>query len=100
MKNFLLERNSVGSKIAKAILIKAQALNPLVQIKADIESVSSKKGEYFAGFTMVVATRLKTDEILRIADVCRTNNVKFICGDVYGMFGYCVSDFQDHDYHE
>lgn len=95
-----MERKSIGNKIAEAVLLKAQTLNPLVRIVADTENVTKKSDEFFTGFTIVVATGLNTEEILRISGICRKNNIKFICGDVFGMFGFSISDFQEHDYYE
>lgn len=99
-KNFLLSKSSTGKKIAEEVLIKAQMLNPLVEIKADTDSPSSKDSSFFKDFTIIVATCIKTDLLLKIDKVCRANNVKLIYGDVFGSFGYSVADFQDHDYHE
>ncbi|KAF5299386.1 hypothetical protein FQR65_LT09427 [Abscondita terminalis] len=99
LKNFLLSPNCVGQKIAQAVLPKAQALNPLVKITADIEPLSKKPKEYFTNFTIIVGTGLMTKQLLNIDNICREFNIKFICGDVFGMFGYTLADFQNHDYY-
>lgn len=99
LKNFLLDRNSEGQKIAKAILPKAQALNPLVKITADTETLSSKDKDYFKNFTIIVGTGLTTEQLINIDSICRESNIKFICGDVFGMFGFSLADFQNHDYY-
>ncbi|KRT86077.1 hypothetical protein AMK59_1202, partial [Oryctes borbonicus] len=98
--NFLLSQEAVGKNIAKAALGRARPLNPLVKLKADTESLDSKNKDYFKQFTVVIATRLNSEEIIKISGWCRSLNVKFIAGDVFGMFGYSVSDFQDHEYYE
>ncbi|EFA08714.1 SUMO-activating enzyme subunit 1 [Tribolium castaneum] len=100
-RNFLLhEKVALGSKIAEQVLPRAQALNPLVKIVVDTGSVAAKSGDYFKEFTIVVATKLKFELILKIDGFCREHNVKFIYGEVAGFFGYSVSDFQDHEYFE
>ncbi|CAG9859237.1 unnamed protein product [Phyllotreta striolata] len=99
-KNFLLNKGSVGNPIADEVLIKAQALNPLVKIKVDKQPPSSKDSSYFKNFTIIVATCIKTDLLLKIDKVCRSSNVKLIYGDVFGTFGFSVADFLDHNYHE
>ncbi|XP_072376456.1 SUMO-activating enzyme subunit 1 [Diabrotica undecimpunctata] len=99
-KNFLIGGNRTGDKIAEAVLERAQALNPLVTIKADSDSPASKDPSFFKDFTIIVATCVKTDVLLKIDKVCRANNIKLIAGDVFGLFGYSVADFQNHQYHE
>ncbi|ERL89128.1 SUMO-activating enzyme subunit 1 [Dendroctonus ponderosae] len=98
--NFLINQDSIGMKIADAVLVKAQALNPLVKVSADTSDLATKDPKFFEGFTMIIATRIKTDLLMKIDKVCRANNVKLIFGDVFGSFGYSVSDFQEHDYYE
>lgn len=100
VKNFLLDKNSIGENIAKAVLLKAQALNPLVKIVADTEPFSSKSDEFFGKFTIIIGTGLRTEQIISVSASCRKHNVKFICGDVFGMFGYSLADFQEHQYFE
>lgn len=101
LHNFLLhEKVPIGSKIAEQVLPRAQALNPLVKITVDTAPISEKSGDFFKQFTIVVATRIKFEAILKIDGFCREHNVKFIYGDVSGFFGYSVSDLQDHEYFE
>ncbi|KAF7269622.1 hypothetical protein GWI33_017347 [Rhynchophorus ferrugineus] len=99
-KNFLLNRDSIGKKIAEEVLIKAQALNPLVKISADTSNPVKKDTKFFESFTIIIATGIKSDLLLRIDKICRASKVKLICGDVFGTFGYSVSDFLDHEYFE
>ncbi|XP_017784327.1 PREDICTED: SUMO-activating enzyme subunit 1 [Nicrophorus vespilloides] len=99
-KNFLLSPESVGKNIAEAVLEKAQALNPLVKITPDSESVDKKNAEFFAIFTVVIATGLNSVQVLEISKYCRDAKVKFICGDNFGMFGYSFADFQTHEFFE
>lgn len=98
--NFLLSKDSLGKKLAESVLAKAQALNPLVSITIDTNKVSSKDEEFFTKFTIIVGTCLETTEITKLADICRESSIKLICGDVFGLFGYTMSDFQEHQYFE
>lgn len=100
LKNFLLSNSSIDQKIAESVVLKAQALNPLVKISTETASIDSKDAKYFAQFTIVAGTRLKRSQILKISTACREYNVKFICGDNFGMFGYTLADFQQHQYYE
>lgn len=99
-KNFLLSQDSLGKKIVEAVLLKAQALNPLVKIIVDTEPLADKPEEYFRDFTIVVASGLKSKVIVALDLMCRKFNVQFIYGDVFGLFGYSISDFQEHNYYE
>ncbi|XP_074025647.1 SUMO1 activating enzyme subunit 1 [Leptinotarsa decemlineata] len=100
VKNFLLYPDSIGKKIADEVLLKGRALNPLVKIKVDTDSPASKDQSFFKKFTIIIATGIKTDLLLKIDKICRANNVKLIFGDVFGFFGYSVADFQEHNYFE
>lgn len=100
LKNFLLSKDSIGKKIAEEVLLKAQALNPLVKISADTSSPTSKDGTFFEDFTIIIATGLKTDFLLKIDKICRSKKIKFIAGDVFGTFGFSVADFLNHEYFE
>lgn len=82
------------------MLPKAQALNPLVKITADIDDPASKDLSFFEKFTIIIATGVKSSFLLKLDKACRNKNVKLISGDVFGMFGYSLSDFQDHEYYE
>lgn len=71
-----------------------------MKITADVDDPTSKNLSFFEKFTIVIATGIKSGFLLKIDKVCRSKNVKLISGDVFGMFGYSLSDFQDHEYYE
>ncbi|CAG9759585.1 unnamed protein product [Ceutorhynchus assimilis] len=98
-KNFFLTQNSIGKMIAEEFIIKAQLLNPLVKLTADTSDPTKKDAKFFEGFTMVVATRIKTDFLMKIDQICRASKIKLLFGDVFGSFGYSISDFQEHEYY-
>lgn len=87
-------------QIAEAVLSKAQALNPLVKISTFCETVNSKDESFYKEFTIIIATGLDKEQLLFVSKICRNNNVQLICGDVFGMFGYSLSDLQNHEYYE
>ncbi|KAK6620443.1 hypothetical protein RUM44_006844 [Polyplax serrata] len=97
---FLAPVQAVGSYRAEASLARAQALNPMVAVKADTGKLQEKSDVYFKDFDVVVATECTLSELKRINSICRENNIKFFCGDVYGMFGYLFADLQTHHYAE
>lgn len=81
-------------------MAKAQALNPLVKIVVDGSDPADLDAAYYEQFTIIVATGIKSDLVLKLDRICRSAHVKLIFGDVFGSFGYSVADFQQHDYYE
>lgn len=97
---FLTPRSAVGKNRAEASVERARALNPMVKISVDREPLVGKKAEFFAEFDVVVIIGALDSELLRINEICREKGIKFFSGDVWGTFGYCFADLQDHSYFE
>lgn len=71
-----------------------------MKLTADTQNPSEKDVEFYKSFTIIITTIIKTDLLLKLDKICRSNNVKLISGDVFGMFGFSVADFLKHDYYE
>ncbi|RZF48555.1 hypothetical protein LSTR_LSTR011170 [Laodelphax striatellus] len=97
---FLAPTTAVGKNRSAASLERAQALNPLVDVKVDTENISDKTDEFFTQFDVVVATNCPVKELLRLNAICRNADIKFFCGDVFGFYGYFFADLQIHEYSE
>ncbi|XP_041984813.1 SUMO-activating enzyme subunit 1 [Aricia agestis] len=97
---FLAPPDKVGENRAEASLQRARALNPMVEVSAETKAVDDLPDNYFSAFDIVCATGLKQEQLERINNICRDNNKKFLCGDVWGMFGYMFADLVDHEYSE
>lgn len=97
---FFIPHNEMGKFRAEASLPRAQALNPMVQLVADIELLSDKNEEYFKKFDVVVIMEASIEEQVRIDNICRANNIKFFAADLWGMFGYSFADLQEHEFAE
>lgn len=97
---FLSSQDSVNKNRAEASLIRAQALNPMVEIVIDKENVNDKPDEFFLQFDVVVVIGAPTSTLVRIDNACRSKGVKFFAGDVWGMQGYTFTDLQEHEYVE
>lgn len=97
---FLAPPDKIGENRAEVSLQRARALNPMVDITSETTPVDDLPDEYFANFDIVCATGLKQEQLERINNVCRDNNKKFLCGDVWGLFGYMFADLIDHEYSE
>ncbi|XP_037041173.1 SUMO-activating enzyme subunit 1 [Bradysia coprophila] len=97
---FLAPQSSVGMNRAVASLLRAQALNPMVEINVDIAKLDDKSDEYFHNFDVVVVTEATKKLQIRIDNACRLKGVKFFAGDVWGTFGYSFADLQEHNFAE
>lgn len=97
---FLVPTTSVGKNRALESLTRAQALNPMVELKAESKPLAEQPDNYFANFNVVVVVEAPTKELIRIDNACRLAGVKFFAGDVWGMFGYCFADLQEHNFVE
>ncbi|XP_064407066.1 SUMO-activating enzyme subunit 1-like [Halichondria panicea] len=95
-ERFLIRQD--GENRALQAVAQLQMLNPNVLISADSERVEDKGEEFFTGFDVVCVTSCTTQSMVRIDEICRKNNIKFFCGDVWGYYGYCFTDLSSHDY--
>ena len=89
-------------KRAESCVEALQTLNPMVKIVADTQKLEEKDETYFSSmnFDLVCALIDDSNELERINSICRKNNVQFLCGQVYGMFGYLFVDLNDYSYIE
>lgn len=97
---FFVPRDQLGKNRAEASLARAQALNPMVELKVDTMKLSEKDEEFFKSFDVVVILEASSAEQVRINNLCRANNVKFYAADMWGMFGYSFIDLQEHEFAE
>lgn len=97
---FLVPTTSIGKNRALESLARAQALNPMVELKAESKPLADQPDNYFQSFNVVVVVEAPTKELIRIDNACRLAGVKFFAGDVWGMFGYCFADLQEHNFVE
>lgn len=97
---FLAPQTSLGQNRAEASLIRAQALNPMVEIVVDKTNVNEKPDEFFAKFDVVIVIEAASNTLVRIDNACRLAGVKFFAGDVWGTQGYSFADLQEHEFVE
>ena len=86
--------------MVEASIERVQRLNPMVEVIADQENVSSKNEGFFSGFDVVCATRLAVEESFRINEICRKHSIPFYSGDVFGFTGFFFVDLIEHEYAE
>lgn len=97
---FFVPRDQIGQNRAEASIVRAQALNPMVDVNADTGLLAQKDEEFFSKFDVVVIIEASQHEQIRINNICRVNNVKYYAADLWGMFGYSFVDLQKHDFVE
>jgi len=97
---FLSPRDKIGSNRAEASLQRLQALNPMVDVTADSGATKDKEAEFFRMFDIVIATNCDREESVRINSICRTENVLFYAGAVFGFYGFSFMDLISHEYVE
>lgn len=94
--NFLLNEDSIGKNRAKASSVKAQSLNPMVNLKVVESSITSISPDFISQFTLVVLCDQPYDVVVMWNDICRQLNIRFIACGVFGWMGYSFFDFNNH----
>ena len=97
---FLAPQSSLKTNRADASLVRAQILNPMVELSVDTETLASKDDAFFKEFDVICIIGAPTEQLLRINEICRKENVKFFAADLWGMFGYSFADLQEHHFVE
>uniref|UniRef100_A0A8P0TH62 SUMO-activating enzyme subunit 1 n=1 Tax=Canis lupus familiaris TaxID=9615 RepID=A0A8P0TH62_CANLF len=97
---FLVRTGSVGRNRAEASLERAQNLNPMVDVKVDIENIEKKPESFFTQFDAVCLTCCSRDVIVKVDQICHKNSIKFFTGDVFGYHGYTFANLGEHEFVE
>ncbi|XP_051900342.1 SUMO-activating enzyme subunit 1 [Pristis pectinata] len=97
---FLIPDGSLGRNRAEASLERAQNLNPMVEVKVDTDNIKDKPQEFLAQYDAVCLTCCPRDVMVQIDQFCRTHNIKFFAGDVFGYHGYMFADLGEHEFVE
>uniref|UniRef100_A0A336LVJ4 CSON003510 protein n=1 Tax=Culicoides sonorensis TaxID=179676 RepID=A0A336LVJ4_CULSO len=87
---FFVPQNALGKNRAEASEKRAQALNPMVEVKVDIGNFAKMSDEYFKDFDVVCISEGKTEDLVP--------SVKFFAFDLWGMFGYSFADLKEHEF--
>ena len=75
-----------------------QRLNPMVEIIVDESDISTKEKEYFVNFDVVCASKIGTEEAVRVNGICRELGIRFYAGDVFGFTGFFFVDLLEHEF--
>eukprot|EP00741_Cyanophora_paradoxa_P014266 tig00020780_g13758.t1 len=97
---FVFAAADVGKLRVQAALSRFQALNPLVEVRADSDGVASKTPDFFSGFTVVCAFDMPLPELIALNNICRKQRVKFLSAIGLGLYGLLSQDLLNHDFIE
>ena len=98
--NFLVDRGSLGSSKAECCSRLLQEFNESVSgrfIAETPEQLIDQKPEFFAGFTLVLATQLTEAYQVKLDAICRGCGVAVIFGRSYGLFGQVRISAGEHN---
>ncbi|KAG5545562.1 hypothetical protein RHGRI_017908 [Rhododendron griersonianum] len=96
--NFMVDESSVGESKAKTVCTFLQELNDAVKAKFIEEypkALIETNPSFFSQFTLVVATQLVEDSMVKLERICREANVMLIFARSYGLTGFiriCVKE--------
>eukprot|EP00250_Pteridium_aquilinum_P009703 c18873_g1_i2 orf=127-1713(+) len=96
--NFFVDWESIGLSKAKTVCAFLQELNDTVEAKFVeelAEALLDSNPEFFSQFTIVIATQMKEESLLKIDAICRKRNVMLLTARSYGLTGLiriCVKE--------
>ncbi|CAM8954442.1 unnamed protein product [Rhodiola kirilowii] len=97
--NFMLDESSIGHPKAKCVCSFLQELNDSVKAKF-IEEYPEKLIEsnpsFFEQFTLVIATQLIENSVVKLDRICREANVMLIIARSYGLTGLVRISVKEH----
>ncbi|PVU86744.1 hypothetical protein BB559_006418 [Furculomyces boomerangus] len=82
---------------SKCIVSELKGFNPTVNI-ISVPQESEYTAQFFSDYDLVVASNSGMSEQVKINNVCREANIKFISANIFGLYGYIFCDLLDHDY--
>ena len=85
---------------AESSLERAQQLNPMVQVTASTDDITSQPNSILDAYDVVCATQCSRSTLLRLNSYCRDHNILFYAGDVWGYYGFMFADLKEHEYAE
>ncbi|KAK2649758.1 hypothetical protein Ddye_017247 [Dipteronia dyeriana] len=97
--NFMLDESCVGESKAKSVCAFLQELNDAVKakfIEEYPETLIKTNPSFFSQFTLVVATQLVEDSMVKLDKICREANVILIFARSYGLTGLVRISVKEH----
>ncbi|RZB75166.1 NEDD8-activating enzyme E1 regulatory subunit AXR1 isoform B [Glycine soja] len=97
--NFLVDEASLGKSKAKCVCSFLQELNDAVKAKfveESPETLIETNPSFFSQFTLVVATQLMENSMIKLDQICREVNVMLIFARSYGLTGFVRISVKEH----
>ncbi|WCJ37568.1 NEDD8-activating enzyme E1 regulatory subunit AXR1 [Euphorbia peplus] len=97
--NFMVDESSVGQSKAKCVCAFLQELNDAVKakfIEEHPEALIETNPSFFSQFTLVVATQLVEDSMVKLDRICREANVMLVFARSYGLTGLVRVSVKEH----
>ncbi|KAI3806780.1 hypothetical protein L1987_22695 [Smallanthus sonchifolius] len=97
--NFMVNESSLGQPKAKCVCAFLQELNDAVKAKFIEEhpvTLIETNPSFFSQFTLVVATQLVEDSMVKLDRICRDANVMLIFARSYGLSGFVRISAKEH----
>ncbi|GKV53779.1 hypothetical protein SLEP1_g60293, partial [Rubroshorea leprosula] len=97
--NFMVDESSVGQPKAKTVCSFLQELNDAVKakfIEEHPETLIDTNPSFFSQFTLVVATQLVEESMVKLDRICREANVMLIFARSYGLTGLVRISVKEH----
>jgi len=98
--NLLLSQDALGVRSRAAQAARAlQPLNPMVDVSVASGALHAQEEAFFGQFDLVAVSGEPRAALLRLNDMTRRFDVKFLAADCFGGFGFAFLDFLDgHEY--
>ncbi|KAL4557662.1 hypothetical protein LXL04_035848 [Taraxacum kok-saghyz] len=97
--NFMVSESSLGQPKAKCVCAFLQELNDAVKAKFIEEhpvTLIETNPSFFSQFTVVIATQLVEDSMVKLDRICRDANVMVIFARSYGLTGFVRISVKEH----
>ncbi|KAM3320815.1 NEDD8-activating enzyme E1 regulatory subunit AXR1 isoform X1 [Capsicum chacoense] len=97
--NFMVDESSVGQSKAECVCAFLQELNDAVKAKFieehPVELIETNPS-FFSQFTLVIATQLVEDSMVKLDRICREANIILIFARSYGLMGLVRISVKEH----
>ncbi|AEC08680.1 unnamed protein product [Arabidopsis thaliana] len=97
--NFMVDAKSVGQSRAKTVCGFLQELNDSVKanfVEENPDTLISTDPSFFSQFTLVIATQLVEDSMVKLDRICREANVMLVLARSYGLTGFVRISVKEH----
>lgn len=97
--NFMLDEKSLGQSKAKCVCAFLQELNDAVKAKfveESPETLIESAPSFFTQFTLVIATQILENSLVKLDTICRQANVTLVAARSYGLTGLVRVSLKEH----